>query len=67
MLQPLWPFTYAIDGFRQAIAGPIGSHVKKDVLFLFLIIFIFLVIGFLKKPLHKLSDGMEHKFEESGL
>lgn len=67
MLQPLWPFTYAIDGFRQAIAGPIGSHVKKDVLFLFLIIFIFLVIGFLKKPLHKLSHGMEHKFEESGL
>jgi len=45
-LAPLWPFTYAINGLREAIEGPIKSNVIYDVkaLLLFLLGFLVLVI-----------------------
>ncbi|MDQ7093639.1 YhgE/Pip domain-containing protein [Desulfosporosinus sp. PR] len=67
ILQPLWPFTYAMGGFREAIAGPLGSNVIKysSVLLLFTGVFLFLAV--LKKPFHRVTAYMEHKFRESGL
>ncbi|EGW36998.1 YhgE/Pip domain-containing protein [Desulfosporosinus sp. OT] len=67
ILQPLWPFTYAIGGFREAIAGPIWSNVIKYSIALLLFICVFLFLAILKKPFHKLTAYMEQKFKESGL
>lgn len=67
ILQPLWPFTYAIDGFREAIAGPIWDAVVKDIKALSVFFVIFLVLCVLKKPFHKVTEFVEHKFRESGL
>ena len=67
ILQPLWPFTYVIDGFRQAIAGPVWSSVRRDVIALIIISVAFLLLGLLRKPLHKAAHLLEHKFKESGL
>lgn len=67
VLQPLWPFTYAIDGFREAIAGPIWDTVAKDMKALGIFLLIFLVLCVLKKPFHKITEFVDHKFRESGL
>ncbi len=67
VLEPLWPFTYAINGFREAIAGPIWSNVSKNFLTLMAFAGAFLIISVLKKPLHKLTNKAEHEFKESGL
>lgn len=65
---PLMPFTYAINGFREAVAGPILSHVVFDIgmLVVFAIIFILLAY-FLKPVLEKRVTKFEAKFEESGI
>ncbi|NFE19200.1 YhgE/Pip family protein [Clostridium botulinum] len=67
VLQPLWPFTYAIAGFREAIAGPVRAAVIKNLgaLFIFSIGSLLLVV--LKKPLHKVTEYMNDKFIETGL
>ncbi|MHC6180041.1 YhgE/Pip domain-containing protein [Clostridium sp. JNZ X4-2] len=67
VLEPLWPFTYAINGFREAIAGPVWNNVYKDFLALMVFAGVFLIISILKEPLQKLTDKSEHKFKESGL
>lgn len=67
VLQPLWPFTYAIDGFREAIAGPIWSNTIHDIKMLCLFGGIFFILGFTKRHIHKVTMFMEHKFKESGL
>lgn len=63
----LWPFKYALDGFREAIAGPIWSAVHQDVIALLIFAAIFFLLGFLKPLLHKSTHFMETKFKESGL
>ena len=67
VLQPLWPFTYSIDGFREAIAGPIWNSVSKDMKALGIFLLIFLLLCILKKPFHRITEFVEHKFRESGL
>ncbi len=67
MLQPLWPFTYAIGGFREAIIGPYGPNVAMYVRTLLKIVIIVLPFGLLKRPFHKLIHFFEHKFEEADL
>ncbi|MCR3760331.1 YhgE/Pip domain-containing protein [Clostridium felsineum] len=67
MLEPLWPFTYGINGFREAISGPIWSTVYKNILALGCFVVFFFCMTVLKKPFHKLTKTMEHKFKESGL
>lgn len=67
VLEPLWPFTYAINGFREAIAGPIWSNVFKDIFALMCFAGVFLIIAVLKKPFHKLIDWSESEFRKSGL
>ncbi|MGL5574078.1 MAG: YhgE/Pip family protein [Sarcina sp.] len=63
----LWPFKYALDGFREAIAGPIWSAVHQDVIALLIFAGVFFLLGFLKPILHKQTHFMETKFKESGL
>lgn len=67
VLAPLWPFTYAINGFREAIAGPIWANVFKDSFYLISFAAAFLLISTLKKPLHKLTEIFECEFEKSDL
>lgn len=67
VLQPLWPFTYTIDGFREAIAGPIWDAAYKDMKALGIFFLIFLALCVLKKPFHKITEFVEHKFRETGL
>ncbi|WP_125154264.1 YhgE/Pip domain-containing protein [Clostridium rectalis] len=66
-MQFLWPFTYAINGFREAIAGPIWESVNKNIYTLCIFSVGFLLLTILKRPIHKLSHAMDHKFRESGL
>lgn len=67
ILQPIWPFTYGINGFREAIAGPIWSNVYGDFAALGFFVLFFFAFTLLKKPFHKLTEAMHHKFNESGL
>ncbi|MDQ0148565.1 YhgE/Pip family protein [Eubacterium multiforme] len=67
VLQPLWPFTYAIDGFREGIAGPIWSSTIHNVEMLCLFGVIFFILGALKKHIYKATIFMERKFKEAGL
>ncbi|WP_088228956.1 YhgE/Pip domain-containing protein [Desulfosporosinus sp. FKB] len=67
ILQPLWPFTYAIGGFREAIAGPLWGKVMNYAAALLIFSLVFLCLGILKKPFHRLTELMERKFKESGL
>ncbi|MDF2505348.1 MAG: YhgE/Pip-like protein [Clostridium sp.] len=67
VLEPLWPFTYAINGFREAIAGPIWSNVQKNFIALGYFIIIFLLLAILKPVFHKVTEFMEDKFKQSGL
>lgn len=67
ILQPLWPFTYTIDGFREAIAGPMWDTVNKDLKALSIFFVVFLSLCVLKKPFHKITEFVDHKFRESGL
>lgn len=67
VLQPLWPFTYAIDGFREALAGPIWSDTIHDIKMLCIFGLVFLVLGLIKGLVYKVTMFMEHKFKESGL
>ncbi|MFL0197439.1 YhgE/Pip family protein [Clostridium sp. WILCCON 0269] len=66
-LAPFWPFTYAIDGFREAIWGPLQKNVFKDFIALAVFSCAFLFLSLLKRPLHNLIKNSEHKFRESGL
>ncbi|GFZ31043.1 phage infection protein [Clostridium zeae] len=68
ILQPLFPFTYSVGGFREAIAGPLISSVVLDFTVLIIIAAVFILIGFfLKEPLHDKIHKFETRFEESGI
>ncbi|GAA0713335.1 YhgE/Pip domain-containing protein [Paraclostridium ghonii] len=67
VLQPFWPFTYAIDGFREAIAGPSMDAVYHDLLMLFLFFILFLALVVFKKTFHNATEFVNEKFKESGL
>ncbi|AUM94859.1 TPA: YhgE/Pip domain-containing protein [Clostridium botulinum] len=67
VLQPLWPFTYAIAGFREAIAGPVRAAVISNLRALFIFSIGSLLLVVLKKPLHKVTEYMNDKFIETGL
>lgn len=68
ILQPLFPFTYTLGGFREAIAGPLVSSVLINIVGLVLFAVIFLVGGyFTVKPLNDTIHQFEHSFKKSGL
>lgn len=65
LLEPLWPFTYAINCFREAIAGPVWHSVSLNLRALLVFLAVFLVLAVLKKPFHKLNKTMHHLFEQA--
>jgi len=68
ILQPLFPFTYSVGGFREAIAGPLISRVILDFTALILISIVFILFGFFfKAPLHDIISKFETGFKESGI
>ncbi|NEZ47770.1 YhgE/Pip domain-containing protein [Clostridium niameyense] len=68
ILQPFFPFTYSVNGFREAIAGPLVSKVLVDLVALITFALVTVLIGYLlKTPLNPLVDKFEEKFEESGI
>lgn len=68
ILQPLFPFTYAVGGLREAVAGPLVSSVILDFVQLFLFGTVFLLFGYFAiQPLHKYVHHFEEKFNESGI
>lgn len=67
ILQPIWPFTYSIEGFRQGIAGVVWNEVWNGALGLLCFLVIFIVLSLLKKPFHHITESMAKKFKESGL
>lgn len=67
VLKPLWPFTYAMNMYREAIAGPYFDGVMYNLKAMIIFIVVFLGLSVLKKPFKKLSEGMSEKFEETGL
>jgi len=68
ILQPLFPFTYSVGGFREAIAGPLSSSVVLDIVMLLLFCILYIILGFVFKPrLHSTVKRFEKKFHESGI
>ena len=68
ILQPFFPFTYSLGGFREAIAGPLASSVIIDFVVLGAIAILFILFGYyLKEPLHPIVSKFESKFKESGI
>jgi putative membrane protein len=68
ILQPLFPFTYSVGGFREAIAGPLISTVILDFTALILTSVLFILFGFFfKKPLHETISKFQTGFKESGI
>ncbi|QEY35705.1 YhgE/Pip domain-containing protein [Caproiciproducens galactitolivorans] len=64
-LQPLWPFTYAINCYREAIAGPVWSSVQYNIRALLIFLGTFLILAVLKKPFHKLNTRMEEIYQRA--
>lgn len=65
LLEPLWPFSYAIDYFREAIAGPVWSSVQYNVRAMFVFIVVFLLAAVLKKRLHIWNEFFEQLYEQA--
>ncbi|MEY8764765.1 MULTISPECIES: YhgE/Pip domain-containing protein [Clostridium] len=67
IIQPLFPFTYSVSGFREAVGGPLVSTVIIDVSVLFIMASASILAGlFLKRPLYKMTGRLHDKFVESG-
>ena len=68
IIQPFFPFTYAVGGFREAIAGPLISSVILDISILLLFSILYVILGFIFKPrLKSVVKKFEKKFHESGI
>lgn len=63
----IWPFTYAIDAFRESIGGPDVPRVIHDFKILLIYLVVFFILGFLQIVMHKRTEKMEELFKESGL
>ena len=68
ILQPFFPFTYALSGVRESIAGVLVSQVTLDFAILILFGFISLLFGlFFKDKVSEKISKFHKKFEESEL
>ena len=65
LLEPLWPFSYAINLFREAIAGPVQSAVVYNMRAMFVFMFVFLIAAVLKKRLHIWNEFFESVYEQA--
>ncbi|MBB5174729.1 YhgE/Pip domain-containing protein [Texcoconibacillus texcoconensis] len=62
-MHPYLPFTYAIDLFREAVGGVIPSLAWKSLLMLLVFWVIFILIGFILKPI--LAARIEETYQKS--
>lgn len=68
ILQPFFPFTYALSAVRESIAGVLISQVTLDFIMLLIFSGISLLFGlFLKDKVSKPINRFHKKFEKSGL
>ena len=68
IVQPFLPFTYAVGGFREAIAGVVTANVVKDFAVLFVVSIFFIFVGyFLKLRTNNTMNKLRARFKESGL
>lgn len=65
LLEPLWPFSYAIEYFREAIAGPVWSSVLYNVRAMCVFIGVFLLLAILKQPFHKINTALERIYKQA--
>ncbi|KAA8677582.1 YhgE/Pip domain-containing protein [Clostridium sp. HV4-5-A1G] len=66
-MAPFLPFTYSINGFREAIGGPNWDHLLKIFGMLGCFTGIFLLIAPLKKVFQRQIQQMENDFKKSQL
>ncbi|WP_446897073.1 YhgE/Pip family protein [Clostridium sp. LBM24168] len=66
-MAPFLPFTYSINGFREAIGGPNWNHLLKIFGMFGCFSGMFLLIAPLKKVFEKQIQQMENEFEKSQL
>lgn len=67
-INPMMPFTYAIGGMREAIAGIIPEVLIRDILILAIYFLVSLFFGiFLKEKINKINEKFVKQFKESGL
>ena len=68
IIEPIMPFSYSVKLFREAIAGPIVSHVVYELIALATFSIIFLLLGYFFKPkFYGRVTKFEKEFEESGI
>lgn len=67
ILQPLWPFTYAMAGLREGLSGAIPADVFKNLGSLSAFILIFLLMLLIKKPVNKVASYLNEIFEKAGI
>lgn len=65
LLEPLWPFSYAINYFREAIAGPVWSSVMYNIRAMLVFIIVFLLLAALKKRVHIWNEFFEQIYEQA--
>lgn len=66
-LKYLWPFYYAIDAFRQAISGANWNMTMYDIHNLLKFLYIFFILGFIKKYASKSTEFFEEQFAKAKL
>lgn len=68
IMQPIFPFSYSVTGFREAIGGPNVGTVIVDFSVLICMLIGGLLIGlFLKKSLKRVTDRLLGDFVRSGI
>ena len=65
---PLLPFTYAISAMREAVGGIYMPNLTKDIstLAIFIVVFVIFTV-FFKKPITKVTEKIQDRFNESDL
>ena len=65
---PLLPFTYAISAMREAVGGIYMTNLTKDIstLAIFIVVFVIFTV-FFKKPINKVTEKIQDRFNESDL
>lgn len=68
VFQPLFPFTYAIGGFREAVGGPNPETVFIDMFILSLMTGGMILLGYLlKNPMEKHTQRLLSDFRKTGI
>ena len=65
---PLLPFTYAISAMREAVGGIYMPNLTKDIstFAIFIVVFVIFTV-FFKKPINKVTEKIQDRFNESDL